>query len=72
MNTVSLFENELEEKLHITTIWKLAEDMGIPINEVDRIYHMVLKRASRTAKIKYFLPVLVSRRVRYLLENRRR
>lgn len=64
------FENEKNERLHINAIRRVSEDTNLPITEVERVYLMVLRRFIRKARIRNFLPLLVGRRVKHLLNVR--
>ncbi len=66
-----LYDDETEKKLHKNAIEMLAMRIGVPIDDVERVYEIVLKRFKKRARIKDFLPVLVSRRVEYLISVRR-
>ncbi len=63
--------NEAEESQPYGAIEKLSMDLGVPLEEVSRLYWSVLKRFEKDSKIRPFLPVLVRRRVAHLLEKRR-
>lgn len=69
--TATLYDDETERKLHLNAVEMLAMDMGISAEEVERLYNIVLERFKRGATVKDFLPILVSRRVKYLLDIRR-
>lgn len=70
----SIFSNNSNfvEKLHLNDIEVIAMDMGVPADEVRRLYNFVLKRFKRGARIMDFLPILASRRVKHLLYARMR
>ncbi len=72
MNTPFLheYENEAAMKLHARTIERLSLDLGIPEEEVRRVYEIVLRRLEKGAKVRDYLPILVSRRARYLIKIR--
>ena len=63
----TLYENEAERVRHLNAIQSVVGHIGASVDEVDRIYGIVLRRYKQGAKIKDFLPILVSRRVVYLL-----
>lgn len=67
-----LYEDENERKLHLNAVEVLAQRIGNSQEEVQRIYEIVLKRFKKGAKIKDFLPILVSKRVEYLLNKRKK
>lgn len=66
----SLYDDEKKRRLHLDAIKMLAMNMGISSEEVERLYNIVLGRFKRGAKVKDFLPILVSKRVEYLLRVR--
>jgi hypothetical protein len=65
------FLDQDEGRLHSDAIRSLATDEGFGEEEVGRIYEEVFGEYSRGARVKAFLPILVSRRVRDLLQRRR-
>lgn len=67
----AIFEDEKDRKQHLTAIEMLSLRIGASIEDVEKVYNIVLKRLKKSAKIKDFLPILVSRRVEYLLNERR-
>ncbi len=67
-----LYEDENERKLHLNAVEMIALRIGNSQEEVQRIYEIVLKRFKKVAKIKDFLPILVSKRVEYLLNKRKK
>lgn len=74
-NTVEsavLYENENEIRQHQNAIEMIALRIGASIEDVERVYEIVLRRFKRLARVKDFLPIIVSRRVEYLLAVRRR
>jgi len=58
-----------ESELHARAIERLAEELNLPVQEVQRSYSEVLKTLKRDATIKVFLPVLVSRSVKERLRR---
>lgn len=66
-----LFDNESERKLHLNAVEMLVLRIGASQEDVERVYEIVLRRFKKVAKVKDFLPILVSRRVEYLLNVRR-
>ena len=71
-NFETLYENESERMRHLSVIQAVAKHIGAPLDEVERLHGIVLKRYKTSAIIKDFLPILVSRRVEYLLDLRRK
>ncbi len=72
MNSVFSYDSNTGERLHLNDIEMIAMDTGISADEVGRLYNLVLKRFIRGARIKDFLPILVCRRVKHLLNVRMR
>ena len=71
-NLETLSEDESEKVRHLSAIQAVVKHIGASIDEVERLYGIVLKKYKASAKIKDFLPILVSRRVEYLLRVRRK
>ncbi len=70
-NETGLFGNQSEKKLHDASIEQLSRHLEEPHECVRRLYWLVLSRLKKQARVEDFLPVLVSRRVTYLLGIRR-
>jgi hypothetical protein len=66
-----LYNDENERKLHLNAIEMIALHIGVSQDDVKKIYEIVLRRFKKGAKVKDFLPILVSRRVEYLFSIRR-
>ena len=71
IKTIRLYDDENDRKLHINAIEMLALRIGVSVEDVERVYEIVLRRFKRFSKVKDFLPILVSRRVEYLLNVRK-
>lgn len=65
---VILHENDTEERVHLNGIKMLTARLGVSPDEIKRPYEIVLKRFKKGAKVKDFLPILVSRRAEYLCQ----
>jgi Protein of unknown function (DUF3562) len=65
-----LYDDEIERKLHLSAMKGLADHAGLSADKIEVLYEIVLDRLKREAKIKDYLPILVSRRVRYLLSKK--
>jgi hypothetical protein len=72
MNDLTLYEDETEQKQHFSAIQKLARDISSSEEEIRPLYEDVLKELKSEAKIKTFLSMLVSKKVKELLDARRR
>jgi hypothetical protein len=71
-NNGSLYKDEKERQLHYKSIEIILQKSEASEEEIERLYRIVLLRFKREANVKDFLPILVARRVEYLLEIRRR
>jgi hypothetical protein len=63
-----LYDDENEKKLHMHAVEMLALRTGSSFEDVIRIYEIVLRRFKRASKVKDFLPILVGRKVEYLMD----
>jgi uncharacterized protein (DUF2126 family) len=65
-----LFVAGKDQDQHARAIQKLAQELGVPVEEVNRSYRETLDKLKKDAKVKAFLPVLVSRSVKERLRQR--
>ena len=72
MSDHGLYEDEAEEKQHFSAIQKLVKDVRSPEEEIRPLHEDVLKEFKSEARIKTFLSILVSKKVKELLDARRR
>lgn len=72
MNDLALYEDETEQKQHFSAIQKLVGDVNSSEEEIRHLYEDVLKEFKSEAKIRTFLPILVSKKVKELLDARKR
>lgn len=70
MNSIFLYENEKEEKIHRNAIQALVRETRKPEDIVCSLYESVFARLKHHAKIKEFLPIFVSREVKNILLQR--
>ncbi len=70
MDTTLLYKNEMEGKLHLNAIQSLVRETGMPAEAVSSLYESVLARLKHHARIKEYLPILVSREVKDILLHR--
>jgi uncharacterized protein (DUF2126 family) len=63
------FGDEKEHGQHARAIQKLAQELGIPVEEVNRSYHDILEALRKEAKVRVFLPIIVSRMVKERLQQ---
>ena len=66
----SLYEDDAEKQQHAQAIQILAEGVRISQQEMYQIYEAVLGEYKREAKVKLFLPILVTKRVRQILDEK--
>jgi transcriptional regulator with AAA-type ATPase domain len=69
MTANGLYENDLERKQYAHAIQILAAEVRISEEEIYRLHEGVLREYKREAKIKIFLPILVMKRVKELLDK---
>jgi len=69
-NPVTLYEDESERLRHLNAMQIVAMHAGSPIEEVAKLYEKVLEGFKGSAKIRDFLPILVSKRVKDLLRTK--
>jgi hypothetical protein len=69
MNKRTLQDIETGPRHHQVAVENLAQSLNRPPERVTTLYHMVLRHYSRTARIKYFLSALVSKRVKDVLRD---
>ena len=69
MTENGLYEDDLEKQQHAHAIQILIERVRISEEEVYRLYEGVLRDYKREARVKIFLPILVPKRVRELLDK---
>ncbi len=70
-NLHATYENEAERLRHLKSIETVAWRTGASTEDVETLYEVVLKSFKRNARVKDFLPILVSRKVEYALNVRR-
>ena len=70
MTVIVLYEDEKEKRQHIAAIQILVRDERSSEEEIRRLYEGILQELKREAKVKTFLTVLVSRKVKDILHAR--
>ncbi|HUI68776.1 MAG TPA: DUF3562 domain-containing protein [Nitrospirota bacterium] len=70
VNSSNPLSDEKEYDQHARAIQKLAQELGVPVEEVSRPYREILEVLKKEAKVRAFLPVLVSRSVKERLRQR--
>ena len=69
MDIALLYDDETEKRQQLNAIQMLALDMRIPMDVISQLYEVELGELKQSVKIKDFLTVLVSRRVREMIKN---
>jgi hypothetical protein len=72
MSDLTLYEDEAEQRQHFGAIQRLVRDVRSPEEEIRPVYEDVLKEFKSEARIKTYLPILVSKKVKELLDAKRR
>ena len=70
MKELCLYEDESEQRQHLSAIQMLVKDVGSSEEEIRNLYEGFLQEFKNEAKIKTFLFILVSKKVRQLLQTR--
>jgi hypothetical protein len=65
------YDNPDEEALHQSVVSALAQEIRLPVADVKVVYEMEFARLKSSAKIKEYLALLASRRVREKLLGKR-
>jgi hypothetical protein len=68
----ALYEDETEQRQHFSAIQNLVNDGSSSEEEIRSLYEGFLKEFKREATIKIFLSILVSKKVKELLNTKRR
>lgn len=63
------YENENEMRQHLSAIHLLSQDSGVPEEDIRMLYEQELDRLKERARIKDFLSVLVSRRIKERIQR---
>jgi len=71
MAVPGLYEDEDEQKRHLSAIQMLAKDAGSSEEEIRGLYEGVLQEFKDDASITTFLSILVSKKVKEFLHVRR-
>jgi hypothetical protein len=69
MTALQLYEDETERTQHIRVIKMLARDLNRPEDQMGQIYEFELEKLKEDARVKDFLIVLVSRRIREIFKG---
>jgi hypothetical protein len=72
MTANGLYEDDLEKQQHAHAIQVLAEGVRVVSEEeIYELYEGVLREYKREARVKIFLPILVTKKVRELLDEKK-
>lgn len=71
MVLTDFFEDELERKRKTYDVQKVARDLRVSIKEVTDLYERILNDLKKSARIKEYLSILTSRRVKDILTEKR-
>lgn len=69
MNPDSHYENEEQREQHLRAIQSLIKEGRRPEEEITRLYTLVLQEYERNARVKTFLPILITKRVKEMIES---
>lgn len=67
-----LYENSHDLQRHLRSMVSIAEDCAQPLDEVAPLYETVLAQLAFHARIRDFLPVLVSKKIKEIYKKQRR
>jgi hypothetical protein len=70
VKNTDLSVDEKEYGQHARAIQKLVQELGVPVEEVNRLYREILDVLKKDAKVRAFLPILVSRIVKDRLQHK--
>jgi hypothetical protein len=65
----SLYDNETERKQHLSSILHLSRELACPVEEVMGLYESELGKLKEVARVKDFLGVFTTRRVREVIRE---
>jgi hypothetical protein len=63
------YSYDKDNDLHARAIDRLVHELGIPAEEVNRMYRELLEEMGKDSTVKPFLPILVSKRVKERLSQ---
>lgn len=69
MVMIELCEDEKEKLRHDWAVQRLVSESGLPAKEVDTLYERALRELKKEARVKEYLTILASRRVKDLLKG---
>lgn len=67
MDYIALYGSEWEQRLHERAIESLSREVGRPAPEIRTVYEPLLGRLRAEARIKDYLVILVSRKVKEMM-----
>lgn len=69
MERANLYETDKERQLHLRAVETVAKDIGRAVSDVMTVYESELGQLKQSARVKDFLPVLVSQRVKTIFRH---
>lgn len=69
MERANLYETEKERQVHLRAVQAVAKDVGRAVSDVMTVYESELDQLKQSARVKDFLPVLVSQRVKTIFRH---
>ncbi len=69
MNGTTTIDNK-ESQRHLGFLHRIAEESGVPDEEVEKIYNAELEKLKDGARVNTFLPVLAGSKTREILRRR--
>ena len=67
--TSLLYDNDVEKGMHMYAIHKLSIEYGVPEDRVISLYEEVLGEMKENARIRDFLSVLATKKIKDILLN---
>lgn len=72
MVMTEFYEGEKEKSRHDSAVKSLADELGLPIKEIGAVYEGAFEELRKGARIKDYLMILATRKVKDLLYRRRK
>lgn len=69
MDANSLYDQEEQRTQHLRAIQTLVKEIERPMEEISHLYYLILQEYEKEASVKIFLPILVSKKVREMMEG---
>lgn len=65
----ALYANAADRSHHMQNVAQLALETACPVNVIEPLYEQVLAKLQKSAKVKDYLPILVSKGVKKALKK---